>query len=98
MIAFLNSFPCKLLISVSLGFWNVFLCLLILFDFWFWFLGELGETAISPSFDGVVLCGSNPCVGCLRLEALAGWLERVSGLGAVPGPLSWGCVGGEAGA
>ena len=26
---------------------------------------------------------------------MAGWLERVSGLAAVSGPLSWGCVGGK---
>lgn len=28
--------------------------------------------------------GSIPCVGCLCLEALAGWLEGVGGLDAVP--------------
>lgn len=55
---------------------------------------ELGETATSPSLEGVVLCRSVPCVDRV---ALSGWLEQ-----AWPrmfqGATHWGCLGGTAGA
>ena len=90
----LNILSCKLIISISLGFfflgfyfvlsfgtYSSVLSFCLTFSFWFY---ELGKTS-SPGLEGLALCGSVPCVDCLCLVALAGLLElECSGLEAVP--------------
>lgn len=92
MTLFLNILSCKLIISISLGFFFLgfyfvllfgaysFLSCCLTFSFWFY---ELGKT--SSGVEGLALCGSVPFVDCLCLVALAGLLElECSGLEAVP--------------
>ena len=54
--------------------WNLFLYLLIMFDFWFLFLW-ISKTSTSPCLEGVSLCGFISCVHCLQVVTLAGWLQ-----------------------
>ena len=73
----LNSLSGKILISFSLEFfpeilysfvWNIFLYVLILFDFLFVSM-KLGETVTYPVLEGMSLCGSIPLQ-----SACAQWL------------------------
>lgn len=101
-----NSLSGKLLLSISLGLfplgiffscffiWNIFLYLLILFDFFACFY-ELEKTATSPNFEGVVLCRNDFCGDYSRWLWQAGWScsRHIQCQGCPSRPTGWSWAG-----